>query len=206
MRRKSAGLMNFKIIIIVSAVIFTVIQLFSEKAVRPLISLQAEHSAKSCAERIVNETVKCYLEENKYMCSDFAVVLYDENEKAVSVETLPYNINKVQSELSVCINESLEENNEVSVKIPVGSFMDSYFLEGKGFNVKLKVHFSGVSAVSLKSSFTSAGENQSCHRIYADIHTDIISVSPLYSFSTCTDFEFLLAESIIVGDVSPIMQ
>ena len=111
------------------------------------------------------------------------------------------NINKIQSDLVVRISEELSENKNIKVKIPIGSLTDSYLLAGKGFSVPLNICSAGNVDVKLKSEFTSAGINQTCHRISAVVSTEINSSVPLYSFSSKAEFEFLIAENVLVGDV-----
>jgi len=163
--------------------------------------MRAEHFAEASANEMIGRAVAEYLSENRYTYGDFAAVLYDENGSAVSVESVPCNINKVQSELTMRINEALSSSNDKTERIPLGSLTGSYILVGKGPDLKLKVCPAGSADVKLTSSFDSAGVNQTRHRISAVVTADLRSSVPLYSFSTTVTFEFLLAENIIVGGV-----
>ncbi|MBQ1340262.1 MAG: sporulation protein YunB, partial [Ruminococcus sp.] len=86
----------------IGCIIFSVILLLliiavvkADKSLRPVAAMQAEHFANASTNEIIGETVSEYLCENKFTYSDFSAVLYDESGKAVSIETIPYNINKV---------------------------------------------------------------------------------------------------------------
>ena len=92
----------------------------ADKAVRPVAEMRAQHFAEVTAENIVEQAVSDYLRENEYTYSDFAAVLYSDG-KAVSVETIPYNINKVQSGLASAVNRKLADAGSISDRIPVGS-------------------------------------------------------------------------------------
>jgi len=190
------GIVFIVIILLLAAAIIR-----TDKAVRPVAAMRAEHFAAASANEIIGRAVAEYLDENRFTYSDFAAVLYDENGSAVSVESVPYNINKVQSELTLRINEALSSSNNKTERVPLGSLTGSYMLVGKGPALKLKVCPSGSADVRLTSSFDSAGFNQTRHRISAVVTADIRSSVPLYSFSTSVSFEFLLAENIIVGGV-----
>lgn len=187
------------LIIIIILIITAVVRI--DHAVRPVAQLQAKHYSKITANKIISSAVGDYLEENRYTYSDFAAVLYDADGKAVSIEAVTYNINKVQSELTEKINTAFEQSGSSSAEIPIGSLTDSYMLAGKGPHLRLRICPAREASVSLTSSFSSAGMNQTCHRISVMVTTDINSSLPLYSFNTETDFEFLLAENIIVGEV-----
>ena len=171
----------------------------TEKCIKPVAELQAEHFAQKTAAQVIETTVSGYIEQNRFTYSDFAAVLYDDEKKVSAIETLPYNINKVQSELGLLINENLEKFTKKSTDIPIGSLLDSNILTGKGPKINIKVSPVGSAQIRIKNDFTSAGLNQTCHRIYAVITVKMSSSVPLYSFDTNTEFEFVLAENVIVG-------
>lgn len=203
-RRRKRLSSRAKIGAIVLTVIITLLTaavISAEKAIKSVAVMQAEYFSRLTANEIVSSAVSDYLDENRYTYSDFAAVLYNENGEAVSVEAVTYNINKVQAELTAQINNEFGKNGDTSAKIPLGSLTDSYLLAGKGPNIRLRICPSGDASVRLTSSFTSAGMNQTCHRISAVVTAEISSSIPLYSFDTQTSFEFLIAENVIVGDV-----
>lgn len=173
----------------------------TERAVRPYARLQAEHFAERTANEIIEKTVSAYLEKNKYTYNDFSVVLYDEQKRPNSIETIPYTINKVQSDLTLLINRELERSGKKHTDIPLGTLTDSFLLTGKGPKIRIKVAPIGVASVELKSEFNSSGINQTVHRITALISTKMSSSSPLYTIDVTAKFEFILAESVIVGNV-----
>lgn len=172
-----------------------------DKAVKPVAIMQAEHYARLSTEKVISRTVADYLESSRFTYGDFVAVLYDENGKAVSVEAIPYNINKAQSELTMLINNNFDKSRQTYTEIPVGSLTDSYMLAGKGPKIRVRICPSGNASVKLRSTFSSAGINQTCHRISAVVTAQTESSIPLYSFDTEMTFEFLLAESILIGNV-----
>lgn len=187
--------------VIIVAVLLIIVAVKVETAVRPSAEIQAEQAARHLASRIINETVSDYITKNEYTYSDFATVFYDENGRAASIEALSGNINRVQSEIATEINRRLSDNKQTSAEIAVGSLSGSYLLAGRGNSIKVRICPVGDAEVKLKSTFDSAGNNQTRHRIYAEISANLISSIPLYSFETTENFEFLIAETIIVGDV-----
>lgn len=189
-------------VILVLTIIFSIIR--TERALKPYAQLQAEHFAEKTANEIIERTVSSYLEKNKYTYSDFSVVLYDAQQKANSIETIPYTINKVQSDLTLLINTELERSGKRYADIPVGTLTDSFLLTGKGPKIRIKVAPIGVASVELKSTFDSSGINQTVHRVSALISAKMSSSSPLYTFDVVSSFEFILAENVIVGTVPDI--
>ncbi len=201
-RKRLTGRVLIGVLFSAAVIIVLIIAAFiTDEAVKPVAAQQAEYYSKLTANEIISRSVSGYLEENRFSYSDFAAVLYDESGNAVSIEAVTYNINRVQSELTLAINSGFSKAKETSADIPIGSLTESYLLAGKGPELRLRICPAREATVRLTSSFTSAGMNQTCHRISAVVTAEINSSIPLYSFSTETSFEFLLAENVIVGDV-----
>ena len=188
-------------IFVLILILLTAAIVMLERKTAPLAVMQAEYFSKRMANEVISRAVSSYLEENEYTYSDFAAVLYDENGKAVSVEALTYNINKVQSELMERINNAFSRSRYAEAEIPIGSLTGSYLMAGKGTEIRIRVCPVGEAEVELTSTFESSGLNQTCHRISAVVTADLESSLPLYDFSTETSFEFLVAENVIVGDI-----
>ena len=174
---------------------------FAERAVRPAARIQAEHYARRSASETISAEVSDYLDDNRFTYTDFAAVLYDESGRVVSVEAIPYNINKVQSELTLRINKRFRELESEVTRIPIGTLSGNYLLSGKGPGLKLRICPAEEVTVRLESEFASAGMNQTTHRISAIITAEVSSSMPIYSFSTKVEFEFLIAETVIIGEV-----
>jgi len=173
----------------------------TENSLRPVAELRAEHFAERTASEVISEAVSEYLEQNRFTYEDFAAVLYYDKKIPVSVEMMPFTINKVQSELVLAINEKLESSTVKAAKIPIGSLSDSTLLNGKGPSIRIRIYPAGAADVKIKSDFSDAGLNQTCHRISAVVEVHMTSSVPMYSFDIDSEFEFILAENVIVGEV-----
>ncbi len=180
--------------------IFVILAVRADKAVRPVARMRAKHFAEVCAENIVEQAAADYLRENEYTYSDFAAVLYNEG-KVVSIETIPCNINRVRNDIASAVNPKLADSGTISDRIPVGSLTGSYLLAGKGPKLKVKICPEGRAETEIRSEMESAGINQTRHRISAVITVKLTSSLPLYSFDSEVKYEFLLAETVIIGDV-----
>ncbi len=187
------------LLLIIVLLVIAAVQL--EKGIRPSAEMRSQQAARSTANQLISAVVADCMAENEYTYESFAAILYDESGRAAAVETLSVNVNRIQSELTERINRRLSENAEIQAKIPLGDLSSSYLLAGKGPKIKLRISSSGSASVDLQSSFESAGINQSCHRITAEITVTLVSALPMYSFETTESFRFLLAESVIVGDI-----
>ncbi|MGN0621740.1 MAG: sporulation protein YunB [Porcipelethomonas sp.] len=153
------------------------------------------------ASDIISTSVNEILEETGADYSDFAVLIYDEKGRVVSAETISSNVNAVQTEIINRINDKLASQNGNKIKIPVGTASGFYLLSGRGPEVSLKFLPAGDTQTSLSSSFTSAGINQTCHKIIMDITVDSTAVYPGGKTESTVTMSCILAETVIVGEI-----
>ncbi|WP_303820422.1 sporulation protein YunB [Ruminococcus flavefaciens] len=208
MRRKRYHRYRVVILLSIISIVVFIVFIETEKALKPVAKLRAEQFAKQTADNVIAAVVSEYLTDNRFTYEDFAVVMYNDDNSPVSVEAIPFTINKIQSELTAEINKRLNSSGNRSAKIPLGSLTGSPVFTGKGPSIKIRVCPVGSAEVKLKSSFTQAGLNQTCHSISACVDVKMTSSVPMYSFNVKAEFEFILAESVIVGkvpDITPYM-
>ncbi|MBR5514278.1 MAG: sporulation protein YunB [Ruminococcus sp.] len=172
-----------------------------DKAVGPSAKMQAEKLSEHMAYQIITDTVSQYITENGCKYDSFSTIVYDEQGNVSSVEALSNNINRIQSELASEINENMNLSGNTQAEIPLGNISGSYLLADRGPVIKVGICPVGTAKVKLVSFFDTAGINQSVHRIYADISADMTSSFPLYSFETRAEFRYLIAETVIIGEV-----
>lgn len=193
-----------KAIMFLFAVIFLFMMFSAVKAnklIRPIVIQQSEHFSEKTASEITEKAVSEYLKNNRHEYCDYAAVLYNEEKQVTSIETISYSINKLQSELTLLINCELEKSGSKNAEIPVGSLTKTYILNGKGPKIHIRICPVGSADVKMKSELVSSGINQTKHRISAVINVKMTSSTPLFSYETNSEFEFLIAENIIVGEV-----
>ena len=187
------------VIIIIILLSITTVKI--NRKLRPVVRQQAEIISEREANNCISRTVSSYIANNSFSYGSFAEVRYDENGRAVSIEAVSDNINLVQSELTAGINKSLSDEFRESYDISLGSLTNSPMLIGKGTHIKIRICPVGSARVTLKSSFDSAGFNQTRHRIIAVVDVRFSSSVPMYNFKGSASFDYLLAETVIVGDV-----
>ena len=97
--------------------------------------------------------------------------------------------------------EELEGLDVSQIHIPLGSLVDLDILWGLG--PELKVHAMTVGTVEgeFESSFSSAGVNQTLHRIELVLHIPLTLMLPAGAVETNCDTRLCVAETVIVGQV-----
>lgn len=177
--------------------VFIILDMRINSAFKELSRYYCSRNASS----VISESVNEILEETSAEYSDLAALVYDEEGNVVSAETITYNVNKIQTMIIERINNKIGSETNNTVKIPLGTASGSYLLNGRGPKVKMKFIPSGNVQTDLTSSFTSAGINQTCHKITIEIHLKCSAIYPGGKTESDIAMNCILAENIIVGDI-----
>ena len=91
------------------------------------------------------------------------------------------------------------------MKIPIGTLIGGNLFHGLGPALSLKVTLAGNVQADFKSTFESAGVNQTRHRIYLSVGTSVYSFLPGINSTTDISTDVLVAETVIVGEVPQVL-
>ena len=90
---------------------------------------------------------------------------------------------------------------EEGVKVPIGVFTGIEFLAGFGPDVTFKIIPVGSVSCDFRSSFVSAGLNQTLHSIYMDVTATVSVVMPSRTQEISVPTQVLICESVVVGEI-----
>lgn len=163
------------------------------------VSERAQYFAKMLATETANESIAEVLEKNP----DFAPVdvLKDIEGKVVSVETEIVKINNVKTQIIKEVMERLNLLSERNMNIPLGNLTGSGILSARGPYIKCRFIPVGALETKIISQFENTGINQSRHNITLLISVEIMAITSFASPKVTVPFEFILSETIIVGNV-----
>ena len=111
------------------------------------------------------------------------------------------NINIVISDVANRIQKSINNTNEENVNISLGSFTGVSLLSGSGFKVPISISTVGNVKTDVRSEFKSKGINQTLHRLYLQIESEISILTPFNTIQESITNQLILAENIIVGEI-----
>lgn len=171
----------------------------SLKGIQPIMEKNCRSLAKSVGTKISN--IKATEVMAKYEYNDILEISKDENGNITRVGTNVFTINKIISDVPVYIQEEFEKEENISFKIPLGSFFGSKLFAGRGPKVNIKMQMVGDLDTDLRSEFSSAGINQTLHRIYLQLNCKIIILTPFETIEEEIANQVLIAEGVIVGEI-----
>lgn len=183
-------------------IISLIVMIFlADRQIRPMVYSIAEYEGKKLATEAVHNAVLKVLEEEKITYSNLISLNYKSDGELSSLETNTVLINILQSKISLAVNKELKELSEYDLKLHVGTLSGITYLYGKGPNFKFRIQPVGSLSTEFISEFSSAGLNQTSHKIVLEIKASANAVVPLYQKSFDVITEFLVADTIIVGNI-----
>lgn len=169
------------------------------KAVTPVFNRLCSDKAKSVATIITNdETTNAIID---YEYSDFVIIHKDDDGNILMLESNMKNINIVISDVANRIQKSINNIQAEDVSISLGSFTGVSILSGRGIKVPIRISTIGNVKTNVRSEFISQGINQTLHRLYLDIESEISVLTPFNTINQSIKNQLILAENIIVGEI-----
>lgn len=169
------------------------------KAIEPVINKQSIVVAKSIATKISNEQATVVMANYKYQ--DLCSIEKDENGNIKMIKSNIIPVNEIISDVAVRIQNELNKTQDGEVFIRLGTLTGSKFLSGRGPKVNFRIVTIGNVETDLKSEFSSAGINQTLHRIFLEVKCKVIILTPFNSIEEEITNQVLLAEAVIVGNI-----
>lgn len=167
---------------------------------RPMIQSVTGNIAKQMMAEAIHSVVLNELESKHYGYDDFVNI---ERAEDGTIQTISLNMvqaNTLKSNISLTIQQELGDSQQ-QTGVPIGTLLGSDLLRGHGLRIPLKISVLGNTAVDLKSTFDSAGINQTRHQIYLEITVTVYSYLSGVSSTSEVTTTVPVAETVIVGEV-----
>ena len=169
------------------------------KAIEPIIDKQCISMARAIATNISNEQATKVMADYKY--EDLMNITVDDSGNIKMISANVITVNKIISDIPILIQKELDKSENNRFHIKLGSFTGSKLLSGRGPDIEIKISSIGDIQTDLKSEFSSAGINQTIHRIYLEVKCKVVILTPFDSIEEQIINQVLLAEGVIVGNI-----
>ena len=190
---------KIKIIIIIASV--SIIAVLLDRQMRPLIKSVVFSQAQTVSTNVINQVVSDELSRLDIDYSDIVDIQKDADGKILAVSTDMKKVNSLKSLIALSIQNKISAEEEQKAKIPLGTFTGTEILNGRGPKIPINVSLSESVIMDFKSEFVSAGINQTKHKLYLDVSSEVLAFIPGYPVNTVVKTSILIAETIIVGEV-----
>lgn len=188
-----------KLVLILLVLIFFLIYL--DSGMRSVIRTVSSAKANRIGTEIIQSSVSEVIEKSKLDYEDLSQITYDENRHVTAIEVDSVKLNLVRGEITKEIAAEIEKLDTTELGIPLGTLFGNEFLAARGPKIPLKMYPSGYLESQIVSQFDEAGINQTRHRILLNISVNISCTVPFYRTVSTIKSEFIMAETVIVGEV-----
>lgn len=172
-----------------------------ENRINPLIYDMSISNLSSMVIRECNTAVSELIESENVDYAEIVDENIDKEGKLKSLSVNYKNLNLFKSKLAVDVQRRIDNINSVDITIPFMSLISDRFYSAVGFPVKLRVLTDENIDIQFFDEFTSAGVNQTRHRIYVRVVTEVSVNVPVRGRGDDIVTDIPIAETIIVGDV-----
>lgn len=199
-RRLRRGLPLWVLTWLVAAAVMCAAVRLTECALRPVLSAAARYQVRSQVTAAVEQWAARDLQERGVDYSDFVTITRNEAGEITALSADMARLNLLRAELSAHLLERLEDS-QLELTIPVGSLLPLEPTWARGPELHLRALALGTASAEFESEFTSAGINQTRHRLWLELSVPVTVLLPGGGEELTVDSRLCVAETVIVGQV-----
>lgn len=172
-----------------------------EAKLRPAVAAIAIAQTQNTMTAVIEEAVTSDLVARQVDYSDFVEIQRDSGGNITALTTHVAQMNLLRSELTSEILEALEAVDVSSIQVPLGSLFDFELFWARGPSLKARAMTVGTVRAEFESEITSAGVNQTLHRIWLEVEVPMTVLLPGGEAEVPVHTRLPVAETVIVGRV-----
>ena len=199
-RRLRRGLPTWVLTWLVAAGVMLCAVRVTERALRPVLAAAARYQVRSQVTAAVEQWAARDLQERGVDYSDFVTITRNEAGEITALSADMARLNLLRAELSAHLLERLEDS-QLELTVPVGSLLPIEPTWARGPELHLRARALGTASAEFESEFTSAGINQTRHRLWLELSVPVTVLLPGGGEELTVDSRLCVAETVIVGQV-----
>ena len=165
----------------------------------PLVRDMAVAGAKNAAAAAMQKAVAARMTGGQW--SDLVQLVKDGEGQITAAVTDVGRVNELQAALAGDVIAALTAPNTADLGVPLGNLLPSPFFSGLGPKVPIRILSVSEVEVKLMSRFTSAGINQTLHRLLLTLSARVRVLIPTGTVTAFVYADVTAAETLIVGRV-----
>ena len=167
--------------------------------INPIFDTLCEDEARAIATKITNEETTKVM--TKYNYETLFTIEKDEKGNIKMITANVLQVNLVTSDIATSIQNALEKNEQSTIYISAGAVTGIRYLSGFGPKIGLKIASKGNVETNVRSEFVSQGVNQTIHRVYLDIKTNVNILTSFDVIERSIENQVLILENVILGEI-----
>lgn len=151
--------------------------------------------------RAVNQAVIDEMDADSGVYSSLVSIDSNSAGDISAIRTDTVKVNKLKANISLKLLDILDGLKSQDFGVPLGNLTGSSFLLGIGPDVSVRFIPVGAANLAFRSEFTSAGINQTLHRIVLEAEVAVTVMKPGATMIRYVSQQVVLAETVIVGSI-----
>lgn len=188
----------FFLFLLIFFIVFLIF-LYFNKVANPIIFSYAKSQVDNLISQASNKTISNNISSIDY--NKLITITYSSTNEVSSITANSEIINELGNNLANQTQNEINNLSSLGIKIPIGTFSGIPFLIGKGGNISISLNPIGSVIYRFYTSFTSAGINQTSHKIYLSLESQTSLNLPFKMEIINKKVDFLISECLIVGKV-----
>ncbi len=172
-----------------------------DRQLRPVIVTMAQYQCRVISLMAINEAVAEELSEMEDMEPQLVRVEKNADDTVSAIEVNSTEVNQLKNRLIAAVSEKLMEIPNQDIHIPLGTLLGWQLLAGRGPDVQLQVVPASYVRAEINDSLTTAGINQTEHKLFIDFTVEMSAILPGYSTDVTVTDEVCIAQTMIIGPV-----
>ncbi len=172
----------------------------ADNRLRHVVVQLAQTKAKEYSTLAINSCVTDVLSADDIDYTNLIFIQTDTNGLSV-VRANITAINTLKARLTTAIQKQLSEYDDSKLYIAIGTLVGSDVFTGRGPKIEVRLVPVGYVTTAISNEFTTAGINQTLHRMLMTVTGTVTIVMGGYAATSEVTADFCIAETIIVGAV-----
>lgn len=190
-----------RVMLVIVGIGLIILCVIAATQMKPMLTRLAEARVSNTVTGIVTESVNESINNGTFCYEDLISFEKDNAGKITAVKSNMPEFNRLQSKILDTVLKRISEVSTKDLSIPIGTLSGSALLAGRGPCITVRMQSIGSSSACLKNNFTSAGINQTKHQILLNIDVYVAILLPGFETATQVSNAFVVAETVIVGNV-----
>lgn len=173
----------------------------TESRLRPIIVQSASTQAQNMVIAVLEQAMAEDLARRELGYGDFVSIQRDGTGRIIALTTDMAAMNLLRAELVSRVLEALEGIDVSEIRVPLGVLLDSELVWARGPDIQAHAMSVGTVSAEFESQFTSAGVNQTLHRIWIRFLVPVTILLPGDQVEVPVETSLCVTETVLVGQV-----
>lgn len=168
---------------------------------QPVISRLAVARVSNQVSRVISTAVNEAVTRGEVEYERLITFQKDNEGRITAISSNMAEFNRLQTLIDADVLDRLTDVSTSTLRVPLGTLSGLTLLSGRGPAVEVRMQSVGSASSRFENEFTSAGINQTKHRIVLTVNVSVSILLPGFQTATQVSGTYVVAETVIVGSV-----